>query len=119
MVLIMKKILLLLFVAPSIVFSQTKEQMHSAVPDSVKIFQKTGLHNLVWGKIYFSTPKKDFMEIGYNRTEWSHCHCDGRHINSRELGNKYFWDKSGKIPIRSDSAKWITGIDTITVKRKR
>lgn len=119
----MKKIFLLLIFIPSFVFSQSREELHNAVPDSVKGFSKTGYHNLVWGRIQFTKPiltaHADFVRIGYNRTEWSHCHCDGRHINSREIENKYFWDKSGKIPIRADSAKWITGIDTITVKRKR
>lgn len=93
--------------------------MHDAVPDRVQGFRPTGYHNLVWGKIQFSSPKKDFVRIGYNRAEWSHCHCDGRELNSRELGNRYFWDKSGKIPIRADSVRWIWGIDTATIKRKR
>lgn len=97
--------------------------MHNAVPDSAQGFQPTGYYHLVWGKIQFTkhvlTSHADFEKIGYNRAEWTHCHCDGRHINSFELRNKYYWDPKGKIPVRADSAKWITGIDTITVKRKK
>lgn len=113
----MKKILLLLFIVPSFVFSQTREQLHNAAGKN-KGWQATGKTKLIWGMFYFSTPSHDFNLPAFARTQWYHNHATEG--NSRLIDpKKYFWDKDGKIPMSSDTVKMVVAIDTVTVKRKR